>query len=126
MTTSDIAGITPAGRRMSDITERLRSRVVNRWIHATGQTPQASGYAPDADCTEAADTIEALRAEVEAQKQDAAHWREMLRRYHAASQRVYASIGSVDGAEQRAAADACRTLEREVGEALAAQEHAHG
>ncbi len=103
---------------MSDITERLRSRVVTRWVHATGESPQASGYTPDAECAEAADTIEALRAEIEALKQDAERWHDMLRRYHAASQRVYAAIGSVDGAEQRAAADACRALERLVGEAL--------
>lgn len=61
---------------------------------------------------------EAVRLLVDAQ---ADRWRDMLRRYHAASQRVYAAIGSVDGAEQRAAADACRALESEVGEALAAQ-----
>lgn len=66
---------------------------------------------------------EAVRLLVDTQ---ADRWRDMLRRYHAASLRVYAAIGSVDGAEQRAAADACRALEREVGEALAAQEHAHG
>jgi hypothetical protein len=47
---------------VDDIVKRLRERRITRWIHSTGQTPQASGYAVDAECNEAADTIERLRA----------------------------------------------------------------
>ncbi|WP_129448156.1 hypothetical protein [Methylibium sp. Pch-M] len=45
-----------------DIAARLRERRVTRWVHATGETPKASGYALDAECSEAADEIEQLRA----------------------------------------------------------------
>lgn len=54
--------------------ERLRERRVTRWVHATGQTPQASGYKPDPECTEAADTIRALLAELDEARADAQRW----------------------------------------------------
>ncbi len=49
---------------MSDIVERLRARQVTNWVHATGQTPRASGKRTDPLCAAAADEIERLRAEV--------------------------------------------------------------
>ena len=48
---------------MSDIVERLRTRQVTNWVHATGQTPRASGKRTDPLCAAAADEIERLRAE---------------------------------------------------------------
>ena len=44
--------------------ERLRARQVTNWVHATGQTPRASGKRTDPLCAAAADEIERLRAEV--------------------------------------------------------------
>ncbi len=44
-----------------DITERLRERRVTRWVHSTGTAPHSSGYGQDAECVEAANTIDALR-----------------------------------------------------------------
>ena len=49
---------------MTDIVERLRARQVTNWMHATGQTPRASGKRTDPLCAAAADEIERLRAEV--------------------------------------------------------------
>ena len=48
---------------MSTLQERLRERVVTRWIHSTGTPPHASGTKPDALCTEAADRLDALERE---------------------------------------------------------------
>ena len=44
---------------MSDLVERLRARRVANWVHSTGDTPCCNGYALDAECIDAADTIEA-------------------------------------------------------------------
>lgn len=63
---------------MSDITERLRARRLTRWINATGQTPQASGYSVDAECQEAADVIESLRAEVAVLQMACSRWERAL------------------------------------------------
>ena len=60
---------------MSDIVDRLRKRVVTRWVHAVGTTPRSSGYSPDRECHEAADEIARLRAEVEALRKDAERYR---------------------------------------------------
>ena len=49
---------------MSGLTDRLRARQVTNWVHATGQTPRASGKRTDPLCAAAADEIERLRAEV--------------------------------------------------------------
>jgi hypothetical protein len=46
---------------MTDITTQLRARRVTRWIHATGETPVAAGFAHDTLCGLAADEIERLR-----------------------------------------------------------------
>ena len=53
----------PAAEPAADLVQRLRDRSVSRWVHATGETPQADGYLADKDCAEAADEIERLRAE---------------------------------------------------------------
>jgi len=56
---------------MSDKPEALRladaldTRVVPRWIHSTGQTPQQSGYAVDVQCAQAAAELRRLRAELQ-------------------------------------------------------------
>lgn len=47
---------------MNDIVKRLRERRVTRWVHNTGETPHAEGYSTDAECQDAADEIERLRA----------------------------------------------------------------
>lgn len=44
-----------------DIVEQLRARRTTRWIHRTGETPQASGVVLDEVCEKAADEIERLR-----------------------------------------------------------------
>jgi hypothetical protein len=46
---------------MTDITTRLRQRLITHWIQGTGETPHASGYSVDKECQEAADEIERLR-----------------------------------------------------------------
>ena len=56
---------------MTDIVERLRARQVTNWVHATGQTPRASGKRTDPLCAAAADEIERLRAEVAGLREDA-------------------------------------------------------
>lgn len=56
---------------MSDIVERLRARQVTNWVHATGQTPRASGKRTDPLCAAAADEIERLRAEAAGLREDA-------------------------------------------------------
>lgn len=63
---------------MSDIVERLRTRQVTNWVHATGQTPRASGKRTDPLCAAAADEIERLRAEVAVLKAKNAHARDCL------------------------------------------------
>ena len=60
---------------MSDIVERLRARQVTNWVHATGQTPRASGKRTDPLCAAAADEIERLRAEVAGLREDAERYR---------------------------------------------------
>ena len=62
---------------MSDIVERLRARQVTNWVHATGQTPRASGKRTDPLCAAAADEIERLRAEVAGLRGDAERYRHM-------------------------------------------------
>lgn len=62
---------------MSDIVERLRARQVTNWVHATGQTPRASGKRTDPLCAAAADEIERLRAEVAGLREDAERYRHM-------------------------------------------------
>ena len=52
------------------LVERLRGRRVTRWVHATGETPHASGYALDELCAEAADLIESLNLEVDRLRAD--------------------------------------------------------
>jgi hypothetical protein len=47
---------------MTDITTQLRARRVTRWVHGTGETPVAAGFADDTLCCLAADEIERLRA----------------------------------------------------------------
>ena len=61
---------------MSDIVERLRARQVTNWVHATGQTPRASGKRTDPLCAAAADEIERLTAEVAGLREDADGWKE--------------------------------------------------
>lgn len=56
-------------RPMSDIVERLRARQVTNWVHATGQTPRASGKRTDPLCAAAADEIERLRLVLEGEAQ---------------------------------------------------------
>lgn len=51
---------------MTDITDRLRARRVTRWVHGTGETPVAAGFAHDMLCSLAADEIDRLRAERDA------------------------------------------------------------
>jgi hypothetical protein len=46
---------------MTDITTQLRARRVTRWVHGTGETPVAAGFAHDTLCGLAADEIERLR-----------------------------------------------------------------
>jgi hypothetical protein len=46
---------------MTDITTRLRARRVTRWVHGTGESPRAAGFADDTLCCLAADEIERLR-----------------------------------------------------------------
>jgi hypothetical protein len=53
---------------MTDITTQLRARRTTRWIHGTGETPVAAGFADDTLCCLAADEIERLRAERDALK----------------------------------------------------------
>jgi hypothetical protein len=59
------------------LAERLERRRLTRWVHATGETPRASGYVVDQDCAEAAAELRrlhALNAELlEALKQHGAH-----------------------------------------------------
>ena len=62
---------------MTDIVERLRTRQVTNWMHATGQTPRASGKRTDPLCAAAADEIERLRAEVAGLREDAERYRHM-------------------------------------------------
>ena len=62
---------------MTDIVERLRARQVTNWMHATGQTPRASGKRTDPLCAAAADEIERLRAEVAGLREDAERYRHM-------------------------------------------------
>jgi hypothetical protein len=47
------------------LAERLERRRLTRWVHATGETPQASGYVVDQDCAEAAAELRRLHAENE-------------------------------------------------------------
>lgn len=63
---------------MTDIVERLRARQVTNWVHATGQTPRASGKRTDPLCAAAADEIERLRADVAVLKAENAHARDCL------------------------------------------------
>jgi hypothetical protein len=46
---------------MTDITERLRARRVTNWVHGTGESPRAAGFAHDTLCIIAADEIDRLR-----------------------------------------------------------------
>lgn len=46
--------------KLKALIERLRQRRATRWVHRTGETPQASGHAIDEDCQQAADEIERL------------------------------------------------------------------
>jgi len=66
---------------MSDIVERLRTRQVTNWVHATGQTPRASGKRTDPLCAAAADEIERLRAEVAGLREDAERYRALKERH---------------------------------------------
>ena len=52
----------PEVLRLADV---LDTRVVPRWIHSTGQTPEQSGYAADAECVQAAALLRRLHAENE-------------------------------------------------------------
>jgi hypothetical protein len=45
------------------LAERLERRRLTRWVHATGETPRASGYVVDQDCAEAAAELRRLHAE---------------------------------------------------------------
>jgi hypothetical protein len=54
----------PEALRLADA---LDERRVTRWVHATGETPKASGYAVDAECAQAAAELRRLHAEVEEQ-----------------------------------------------------------
>ena len=65
---------------MTDIVERLRTRQVTNWMHATGQTPRASGKRTDPLCAAAADEIERLRAEAAGLREDAERWRWAVKR----------------------------------------------
>jgi hypothetical protein len=42
------------------LAERLERRRLTRWVHATGETPRASGYVIDQDCAEAAAELRRL------------------------------------------------------------------
>lgn len=53
------------------LTQRLRRRVITRWVHSTGESPRSSGFAIDPDCHEAADTIERQAAEIASLKAEA-------------------------------------------------------
>jgi hypothetical protein len=44
------------------LAERLERRRLTRWVHATGETPRASGYVVDQDCAEAAAELRRLHA----------------------------------------------------------------
>ena len=44
------------------LAERLERRRLTRWVHATGETPRASGYMVDQDCAEAAAELRRLHA----------------------------------------------------------------
>jgi len=47
------------------LAERLERRRLTRWVHATGETPRASGYVVDQDCAEGAAELRRLHAENE-------------------------------------------------------------
>ena len=64
---------------MTDIVERLRARQVTNWVHATGQTPRASGKRTDPLCAAAADEIERLRAEVAGLREELEAARQVMR-----------------------------------------------
>jgi hypothetical protein len=44
------------------LADRLEKRRLTRWVHATGETPRASGYVVDQDCAEAAAELRRLHA----------------------------------------------------------------
>jgi hypothetical protein len=44
------------------LADALDERRVTRWVHATGETPKASGYAVDAECAQAAAELRRLHA----------------------------------------------------------------
>jgi hypothetical protein len=49
----------PEALRLAD---RLERRRLTHWVHATGETPRASGYVVDQDCAEAAAELRRLHA----------------------------------------------------------------
>ena len=61
----------PEALRLADA---LDTRVVPRWIHSTGQTPQQSGYAVDAECVQAAAELRRLHALLQEWEAKAATW----------------------------------------------------
>lgn len=48
------------------LAEAMEQRVIPRWVHATGETPRQSGFAPDAECQATAAELRRLHAECEA------------------------------------------------------------
>jgi len=47
------------------LAEVLEKRRLTRWVHSTGETPRASGYVVDQECTQAAAELRRLYAEIE-------------------------------------------------------------
>ncbi len=60
----------PLALRLADA---LDERCVTRWVHATGETPRAAGYAVDAECAQAAAELRRLHS-VNAQLLEALEW----------------------------------------------------
>ena len=50
---------------MTDITDRLRARRVTNWVHATGESPVAAGFANDTLCCLAAAEIDQLTLDLQ-------------------------------------------------------------
>jgi hypothetical protein len=81
------------------LAERLERRRLTRWVHATGETPRASGYVVDQDCAEAAaelrrlhdlngELLEALKLAVRQNEHDMLMTGEELRNARAAIARA--------------------------------------
>lgn len=99
---------------MSDITERLRARRVTRWVHATGQAPQASGYSVDAECQEAADAIESrdatiaeLRSAFETATRQLGEWAEAMRKTVDERDKLRAQVEALQQKAKRCGGENC-------------------